>query len=167
MRNLASLVESILLHSYTDLTTPVLNGHHCVICKLTPSAHYPRVTFNKRGLTASRVVWEFEIGALPDYLVVRHACDTKRCVEIMHLSSGTQKDNIADKMQRGRQARGSRNGASLLSESDVLEIIRDRRIAAIIADEYGVKPSTIAAIRAGKNWNYLTRIKDRRSEVSV
>ena len=44
-----------------------------------------------------------------DGVVVRHACDTPLCVRPTHLRGGSHRDNIADKMAKGR-ARGGRKG---------------------------------------------------------
>lgn len=36
--------------------------------------------------------------------VVRHSCDNKLCVNPLHLESGTQAENVADTVDRGRHA---------------------------------------------------------------
>lgn len=61
-------------------------------------------------------------------LVVRHTCDNPRCINPEHLLLGTQKDNMADKVIRGRQACnrliGTRNGRCKISEDVIAEIKR-------------------------------------------
>lgn len=56
--------------------------------------------------------------------VVRHKCDNGLCVNPAHLEIGTQRDNIHDMMERGRnrQPSGSANGNSRLSPDLVRSI---------------------------------------------
>jgi hypothetical protein len=44
---------------------------------------------------------------MPADLVIRHTCDNPPCVNPAHLLAGTQADNNADKMQRGRHRSGN------------------------------------------------------------
>ncbi len=57
-----------------------------------------------RGMTvlAHRRAWEFAHGPIPDGLHVLHSCDTPSCVEVTHLRLGTNAENVADKVTRGR-----------------------------------------------------------------
>lgn len=60
---------------------------------------------------AHRIAWTFANGPVPDGLSVCHRCDVPACVNPAHLFVGTSQDNQADKVQKNRQARGSKNGA--------------------------------------------------------
>lgn len=51
---------------------------------------------------AHRVAWELTYGPIPNGLRVLHTCDNPRCVNPGHLMLGTQSDNIADSMRKGR-----------------------------------------------------------------
>lgn len=51
---------------------------------------------------AHRVSWEIHFGAIPDGLVVLHACDNPRCVNPNHLMVGTQAANAVDMAKKGR-----------------------------------------------------------------
>lgn len=51
---------------------------------------------------AHRKSWELAFGPIPDGMVVRHRCDNPPCVNPAHLEVGTQADNVADMIARGR-----------------------------------------------------------------
>lgn len=71
---------------------------------------------------APRVAWELTNGPIPDGLHVLHRCDNPPCVNPAHLFLGTNRDNHADKVAKGRQARGERCGHNKLTEDDVVAI---------------------------------------------
>lgn len=55
---------------------------------------------------AHRVAWRLERGEIQAGLFVLHRCDNPRCVRPDHLFLGTNADNMADMVQKGRQSRG-------------------------------------------------------------
>lgn len=91
-------------------------------------------------LGAHRAAWEVAHGPIPEGLPVLHRCDNPPCVNPVHLFLGTNDDNMADKVAKGRQShtRGESHGAAKLTDAQVAEI-RDlysqgwtqRRIASI------------------------------------
>ena len=107
-----------------------------------------------------RVSWALTYGPIPGGLVVRHLCDNKRCCNPSHLSTGTQLDNIQDKVVRERQARGEGNGNSKLTESQVKGILSDSRPYNLIAHELKISPSLVSRIRRKKSWTYLSKELD-------
>lgn len=68
---------------------------------------YLHVYFLGRNELAHRAVWRFNYGDIPKGLVIRHNCDNRRCININHLSIGTQKQNIDDCVRRGRMPSGA------------------------------------------------------------
>jgi hypothetical protein len=58
----------------------------------------------KRGklIFTHRYAWELAHGAIPDNLSVLHHCDKPSCVRPDHLFLGTQADNTADMIRKGR-----------------------------------------------------------------
>lgn len=56
----------------------------------------------QRVVGAHRVAFELTAGAIPHGMNVLHHCDNPRCVNPAHLYAGTQAQNVADMMRRGR-----------------------------------------------------------------
>ena len=104
----------------------------------------------KRQYPAHRKVFEDAYGVLPSTVVVRHSCDNAGCIELDHLIDGTQADNIADKVLRGRCAAGHDNGMATVSNADV-ELCRSiytgrRGELTALGKRFGVSRVTI------RNW---------------
>jgi hypothetical protein len=53
---------------------------------------------------------------------VRHTCDNPICCNPAHLLVGTHADNVADRVERNRTARGTGNGRAKLTEDEVRTI---------------------------------------------
>jgi hypothetical protein len=49
-----------------------------------------------------RVSYRQHHGPIPDGMVVRHRCDRRACFAPHHLTSGTNKENFMDAIERGR-----------------------------------------------------------------
>lgn len=118
---------------------------------------YGRFRLKGKYYRAHRYAFQLANGTLPT--VVRHTCDCPKCVNPDHLLGGTQKQNMKDKIHRGRQARGSQNGRSKLTEYDVL-LIRDHLTdgclsQAAIGRLFGVSHSVIRDIKHGKTWTHI------------
>ncbi len=63
---------------------------------------------NRKVALAHRMSYELYVGSIPDGMVVRHRCDTPSCVNPDHLELGTQADNVADMMLRGRHGQSAK-----------------------------------------------------------
>ena len=81
---------------------------------------------------AHRYAWTLVHGPIPAGLHVLHRCDTPPCFWVDHLFLGTQSDNVADMVRKGRVRSGMRRTKSppiqfrlLLDDYDVLERIAD------------------------------------------
>lgn len=74
---------------------------------------YGQIAIDGRARTASRVAWEITKGEIPAGLHVLHTCDRRACVRPDHLWLGSNAENVADKVAKGRAARvmGDRNGS--------------------------------------------------------
>ena len=99
---------------------------------------------------APRVAYELaSASAIPSEVVVRHTCDNARCVNPFHLVLGTQLDNIRDSIARGRHS-GAKLTARLAAEAR--RRVADGESQRAVADDFGVTPSNVSRIVAGKVW---------------
>jgi hypothetical protein len=69
-----------------------------------------------------------------------------------NLSYKTKVENTNDKRRHGTLAQGSMIPQAKLNADQVREIRNDSRYGRVIASAYGVHPSTIYSIKAGKHW---------------
>ncbi len=109
---------------------------------------------------AHRVAWRHANGPIPDGLHALHRCDNPACVRVDHLFLGTNADNMRDKCVKGRQHRGVGTGNAVLNDEKVMAILTafasGEISAKVLAAEYGVTSSTIAAIIHGQTWAHVT-----------
>ena len=63
---------------------------------------YGRIYFRGKQRQVHHYAWERERGPVPEGLFVLHHCDNPRCVRFDHLFIGTQAENLADMVQKGR-----------------------------------------------------------------
>lgn len=131
-----------------------------------------RVTADGHGVTgrwsrsrttdvkAHHISWFVAHGSWPPFgMVVRHRCDNARCVRPEHLELGTDADNVADRVARGRSAAGNRNGRARLTEAQVREVaaLADAGVTSLaeIGRRFGVDHGTVRAIARRETWRHL------------
>lgn len=86
---------------------------------------------------------------------VLHACDVPACVNPAHLFLGTDVENAADKVKKGRQSKGETSGRAKLT----LEIVEQIRADAAaghsqrkIARRFGVSQRNVSYIVNQETW---------------
>lgn len=117
---------------------------------------YGRVKFRERVVMATHLALRSRGILVPYGMQACHRCDNPPCVNPDHLFLGTNAENAADSVRKGRRARGERNWAAKFTESDVIEILKDKRSNSAIARLHGVDPSTIQAIKTRRTWRHVS-----------
>lgn len=118
---------------------------------------YGRIQINKKNIAAHRLSWKIHFGMIPKDLCVLHTCDNPKCVNPNHLFLGTSEDNIKDKVDKNRQAKGENIGISKLTMNQVKEIriLKGKFSQRKIAKMFSVAYSTIAYIHKNKTWRHI------------
>src|SRR5258708_3647821 len=137
----------------------ILKPSGCMECSSVNSEGYGYLKIRSRGfvsILAHRLSYELSLGTIPDGMKVCHTCDNKPCAVPHHLFLGTDADNRADSVKKGRHARGSRSGKSQITEEVATAIYIDERKKAEIARAYGISFDIVRCIKNGRAWGWLT-----------
>jgi len=108
-----------------------------------------------------RLAWVLANGAIPPGMHVLHRCDIRTCVNPAHLFLGTNADNVADMVNKGRNraCTGVQNGQSKLTCEIVRSVwarINARESGASIARDIGVSQTAVSNIKVGRTWRCVT-----------
>ena len=125
---------------------------------------YGMAHFCGKPKLAHRLAYELTNGSFPHDLNILHSCDNPSCCNPKHLFIGTQRDNMADMVRKGRSLRGERHKMRKLSLEEVKEIRRNycgyvkgkhNRIRySDIAAKFGVDSTTVGRIVRGQYWTH-------------
>lgn len=106
---------------------------------------------------------------LPRTRVVMHTCDTRLCVRLSHLRAGSQKENMHDMFQKGRNAWGpglnhrtqvgEANHGARVTEAQVRQVLFLQGLGmpqVEVARQTGVTKANVWCILNGKSWTHIT-----------
>lgn len=102
-------------------------------------------------------MWTLTRGEIPEGLQVLHKCDTRCCINPDHLFLGTNKDNVDDKVRKGRHPRGQAAGGKM-TEDDVRAIRAMKAAGAMpkaISETLGVTRKCVEGVIYGWRWNHV------------
>jgi len=116
---------------------------------------YGKFGINYKTVLPHRV--SFEIANkrfITDGMCILHSCDNRKCVNPLHLSEGTYKDNTADMFNKNRQG-----GNLKLTEQQVLEIREKYSTGNYsqykLAEEYNISRPNIGYIIRNEIWTHI------------
>jgi len=136
---------------------------------------YGKINVAGKDALAHRVSYLITKGEIPHGMFVCHTCDNPTCVNPDHLFLGTPADNMADKVKKGRQARGDElrkaqqkgaqtfrrgveTGHAKVNESQVVEI-RELSASGLkypqIAIRYGISINGVFHIVKRHTWKHV------------
>lgn len=115
----------------------------------------------RRQWPAHRYSYQLENGPIPFGMLVLHKCDNPPCVRPDHLFTGTQADNIADCISKGRRriTFGSAKSHAVINESVALQIktmhdesSKEKGTKARISRVLGVDRHIVCRVLNGQSW---------------
>lgn len=121
---------------------------------------YGKVKYMKKTKRAHRLAFElYTGGSIAADILVCHRCDNRKCVNPLHLFLGAPSDNSLDMTNKMRQARGSRHGATHITEQDVLDIRAAysfrKTTQKHLGVKYGMTSEAIGHILRRKTWKHV------------
>lgn len=154
---LTASVKASLRARIEGLSIPEPNSGCWIWLGSISAGGYARITVN-RSVNAHRISYAAYVDDILSDLHVLHRCDNRCCVNPEHLFLGSNRDNIADKVAKGRQARnaGIKHPSVKLTEEQALAVYADQRPFSEIARSFGLTRGTVVGIKSGKSWAFLT-----------
>lgn len=141
-----------ILDLYPERITPEPNTG-CWLWE-SNSSRYPGIRVEGVYWNVHRLSWSLSNGEIPTNMNVCHSCDVVICVNPSHLFLGSQSENIADCVKKGRHARGEKI-SNKLTENMVLQIREATTPYTQIAADFGISPAMVCLIKKRVNWTHV------------
>ncbi len=175
-----ALAEELFTVNLTDkdlrrFWSYVQKGEGCWWWKNKPATSgYGDFGFGKKShCGAHRISYFLAKGPFPKHLNICHTCDHPMCVRPDHLWVGTNQQNIADRDQKGRTAKGDihhwhtnveqffgeRNPAAKLTPEQMFNLRKDRELLGLsypkLGAKYGISFAQAYRIVQRTSWKHL------------
>jgi len=113
----------------------------------------------KHRYRAHRVAYFLTHGILPDDLCVCHSCDNPICVNPRHLFLGTDRQNVQDRTNKRRDAKGEQHGMHKLTLKQILKLRHLRRTKKLpysaLGKMFGVSTTHAGFIVRREAWKHV------------
>lgn len=117
---------------------------------------YGTFKWNGNAYRSNRAALIVTVGQPPGGADALHSCDRPCCCNPLHLRWGTHKENMADRLKRGRanMPKGESHHRASLTFDQVAQIkqLLGKRRQIDIALDFGIPRSRVADIAAGRSW---------------
>ena len=120
----------------------------------TTRGGYGKMKIGASVIGAHRIAMVLD-GRAPKSRHALHRCDNPPCCNPAHLFAGMDKQNVADKVRKGRVARGEGVASAKLTAEAVRAIRNDRRIYREIAADYGVSATVVGEVKRRISWGHV------------
>ena len=136
----------------------VANPAVCWQYPWSTTGRYANISYRGRKTSAHRLICEIAHGDPLPGQIARHSCDNPKCCNPHHLAWGTQGDNIADALDRGRFALGAKHGRAKLDDAKVKairQLLKCGESMNRVARHFGVSRPCIKQIVTGRTWAHV------------
>ena len=118
---------------------------------------YGSIGVDGKTVLAHRFVLKLKGIDVPSDMCVCHTCDNPGCVRPSHLFIGSNAENVADMVAKGRNStgRGESSGGAKLTEEDVVWIRQLGATQEKIANCFGISKSQIWRIQNRRAWAHI------------
>jgi hypothetical protein len=148
-RSIERVIDIIQDKSYLDEITGCYVWTGCLNDK-----GYGKIAYWRRQWLVHRLIY-VKVMFKPEEDLVRHTCDTPACWCPDHLIGGTQAQNIADMIEKGRQNKGSAHPRAVLTEEAVREIRASSLSNKELGAKFNIHYTAIHRVRLGITWKHI------------
>jgi hypothetical protein len=108
---------------------------------------YGRIGVEGHNLKTHRVTYTETFGPIPSGMHILHTCDNPPCCNPAHLRLGSNADNVADKVSKGR------HGMKITpTQAEAIRVRIGTQTQRSLAREFGITQAMISRIKTGLAW---------------
>lgn len=115
---------------------------------------YGILKYHQKGLRAYRVAYGLWVGPIEVGKSILHSCDNRLCINPEHLRMGTQKENVQDMMDRGRQRPGRKLNDPVVKAIKMLYRTNEYTQAEI-EEAFNIGAGQVSRIMNKKIWKWI------------